>query len=480
MALYRPVAERIRDFKAVEVGLSPDEIASRLSGCQDCGIPFCHAAGCALSHAIPEINAYARAGRWDSALSLLLNTHPFPEFTARICPALCEGSCVQALHGEAVPCRLIEREVIERGYASGRVLPRRRPSFDRRFRVGIVGSGPAGLAAAWRLARDGAQTTVYERDAAPGGFLRYGVPDFKLEKDVIDRRVELLSKEGVEFCFNAELGGDNGAKALAKRHDAIIWAGGARRRRDLAAPGRDLQGVRHALDFLTAQNRVLAGEAAMPPDLLARGCRVVVLGGGDTGADCVGTAWRQGAASVAQFEIMPEPPALRPSDNPWPQWPRVRRDSSSHAEGGERRWSVSTRAFLPADGDSARVGALDCAMVDWRSGSDGIKRPMPREGGEFVYPADLVLLAMGFVGAEDDPLLAELGLVIAPDGRVARNPEADAALPVYVAGDAAMGPSLAVRAAASGIAAAEAALAGGTKASMSRSGRWRGRSSIAV
>jgi len=460
MAEYRPVAERIRDFGPVERGLSPDEMTARLRGCQDCGIPFCHAAGCPLAHAIPEVNVHARAGRWDTALAVLLDAHPFPEFTGRVCPALCEGACVQAIHGEAVPCRLVEREVVERGFANGRIRPRRRrASAVGNLHVGIIGSGPAGLAAAWRLARDGVRTTVYERDAAPGGFLRYGVPDFKLEKEVIDRRMELLALEGVEFAVGIDIARDPGVEAFRRRHGALIWAGGARRRRDLAVPGRSLPGVHHALDYLAAQNRALAGEAAVPPELDARGCRVVVIGGGDTGADCVGTALRQGALSVTQFEILPEPPAVRGDDNPWPQWPRIRRDSSSHAEGGERRWNISTRAFLAAAGDPPRIGALDCVEVDWRVGSDGVNRPTPRKDGGFRHSADFVLLAMGFVGAEEDPLLIELGLAITMDGRVGRNPESAAGTVVHVAGDAALGPSLVARAAASGIAAAEAVLA---------------------
>ncbi len=458
MKRYRPVAERVRDYLPVELRPTPEELAKSLKQCQDCGIPFCHASGCALNNAIPEINAQALAGRWNAALATLLDTSPFPEFTARVCPALCEGSCVQGMHEDAVACRHVEYEVIERGFAKGLVQPRP-PAYRFGMRVAVIGSGPAGLAAAWRLNQAGLNVTVYEKDARPGGFLRYGIPEFKLEKEVIDRRMDMLALEGIAFECGVEIGVDLSAKYLQQRHDFVVVAVGSRKSRDLPVPGRDLAGIHFAIDYLSAINRHIESEIALPATYNAGGKRVVVVGGGDTGSDCVGSAWRQGAKAVTQVEILPEPPLFRAADNPWPEWPRIRRTTSSHEEGGERRWNVTTLEFLPSQGDPTKVGALRCAEVDWIREGSGLLSPQVRAGTEFILPADNVLLAMGFTGPEENPVFKQMKIRQNTTTRLERDAHGRAGDRVYVAGDAAMGPSLVVRAIADGLATAETLLA---------------------
>ncbi len=456
MNRYRPVTERLADYNPVELRLPPERLAAHLAACQDCGIPFCHATGCPLWNAIPEINAQAAANRWTAALATLLDTCPFPEFTARVCPALCEGSCVQGLHDKPVPCRQVEKEVIERGFAQGLVQPKR-PRRRNNFKVAVVGSGPAGLAAAWHLNQAGATVTVFEKDRNPGGFLRYGIPDFKLEKQVVERRVEMLALEGINFECGVEIGRDISGRYLTNRYDAIVLAVGSRRNRDLNLPGRQLAGIHFAVDYLSAITRDLDGEAALPGKFNARNQRVVVIGGGDTGADCIGSAWRQGAKSVTQLEILPEPPAKRQPDNPWPEWPRLRRDSSSHEEGGTRRWNISTREFLADPSRRDAVGSLKISRVEWVK-SEGKAGSMPQNiaDSEEIIPADLVLLAMGFTGAEENPVFKELEIRQNSRNLLERNAEGFAQPGIYVAGDAATGPSLVVRAIADGLQTARA------------------------
>ncbi|MDR2051476.1 MAG: glutamate synthase subunit beta [Deltaproteobacteria bacterium] len=458
MNKYRPITERIHDFKPVEPAPEEGWLKSELARCQDCGIPFCHACGCPLLNAIPEINAAAREDRWNTALARLLATSPFPEFTARVCPALCEGSCVQGLNESGVPCRQVEFSVIERGFAEKLLRPRP-PARRLEKRAVVVGSGPAGLAAAWRLNRAGLRVTVYERDARPGGFLRYGIPDFKLEKSVLDRRISLLEEEGIIFECGVEAGEDISGRLLSRRNDILILATGARKKRDLPIPGRELSGIHFAVDYLTAQNRLLNGEIrGIPSSLEAGGKRVIVIGGGDTGSDCVGTAWRQGAVSVCQLEILPKPPETRSPDNPWPEWPRVLRTSSSHEEGGERRWSVTAGAFIPAEGNPSAVGAVRCSQVKWVA-EGGRQVPLPDGNSAFTLPADLVLLAMGFTGTEPGQILSSFNLAPDKSGRLPRDGEGRLSLPgLYACGDAALGPSLVVRAIADGLRVAERAL----------------------
>lgn len=450
MSKYRPVSERINDFQLVELRMLDEEL--RAMECQDCGIPYCHGVGCPLMNVIPEINDAAKRGHWDMALALLLSTSPFPEFTAYVCPALCEGSCVQGLNRQPVPCRLIELEVIERGFAFNLIEPQLvKQRMD--LNVAVIGSGPAGLAAAWALNQGGARVTIYEKDLQPGGFLRYGIPDFKLPKHVIDRRIALLQAEGITFESGVEAGLDISTRLLKGRHDVLLLANGARRKRDLAIPGRDLAGIHFAVDYLSAQNRLLTGEIKQLP-YSAQGRQVVVIGGGDTGSDCVGTAWRQGASQVTQLEIMPQPPFERATSNPWPQWPLLLRSTSSHEEGGIRRWNTTTLEFLPRAEGSGELGALLCQQVDW-SGGQG---PQAVAGSELLLPADMVLLAMGFTGVEHDKVLAELGITPDSYGRLAREQGYRLSEDVYACGDACNGPSLVVRAISDGLDVARAVL----------------------
>jgi NADPH-dependent glutamate synthase beta subunit-like oxidoreductase len=345
---------------------------------------------------------------------------------------------------------LVELEVIEKGFDLG--LVKRVPkSRHLNLSVGVIGAGPAGLAVAFRLSRAGAQVTVYEKDPKVGGFLRYGIPDFKLEKEVIDRRIELMMAEGVAFNVGVEAGVDISERLLRRRHQVLVLAIGARKKRDLVIPGRDLLGIHFATDYLTAQNRVNGGEeTAPPPDLNAFGRRVVVIGGGDTGSDCVGTAWRQGAVEVSQLEIMPKPPETRDLENPWPQWPRVLRVSSSHEEGGFRRWNVNTLEFTPDPQSPGHVGGLKAVEVDWLMENGRLIKPVPVSGSEFTKEVDLVLLAMGFTGPEPGSLAAAENIKVDGKGRLGPG--------LYAAGDAASGPSLVVRAISDGLKVAETIL----------------------
>lgn len=446
---YRPKEERVEDYRAVELKLSDADLHEQAARCMDCGIPFCQSAnsslGCPVVNIIPEFNDQVYHGKWREALELLLEGSCFPEFTGRICPAPCEASCVCGINSDAVAIRQIELAVIEHGFSRGYVEPRI-PETRLRERVAVVGSGPAGLAAAHVLNQAGLNVVVYESDRYPGGMLRYGIPDFKLEKWVVERRIELMEKEGIVFETGVEVGVDVSAHYLKERFDAILLAGGARGPRDLDVEGRELSGIEFAMDFLTQQNMRNGGEnVSHLPQISAKGKRVVVIGGGDTGSDCVGTSTRQGAESVQQFEIMPKPPMDRPESTPWPLWPNKMRESSSHQEGCERRWSVTTNAF---DGENGAVKALQCSEVKWVF-PEGSGRPVPEEveGSEFTVEADMVLLAMGFVSPGHTQLFDDLGVNLNDRGFVARHLENATNVPgVFVAGDITAGPSLVVRA----------------------------------
>ena len=469
--IYRPAEERVRDWREVERVLSAEELREQTARCKDCGQPFCHAWGCPLGNLVPDQNRAVAQGDWRRAWELLSANSDFPEFTSRVCPALCEASCVHGLDEEAVTVRQSEKRIVETAFAEGWVRPRP-PAKENGKRAAVVGAGPAGLSAAVTLRRRGWAVTVYEKRADVGGLLRYGIPCFKLDKALVARRRAILEAEGVRFVTGVEVGRDVSAEWLAARNDAVVVAIGTPAARDLPIPGRDLAGIHLALDLLEGQNRFLAGELPAPP-VDAKGKRVLVIGGGDTGSDCVGTARRQGAASVAQIEIMPKPPETRDASTPWPLWPYALRTSSSHLEGCERRWNLNSLRFVggeaadeghksqvtshksdlrPATCDAGaerrHVCGVEVETVEWEFSPEGRPakfRAVP--GTKETIEADLVLLAMGFTGVpKDSPLAAQLGLSFTPRGALVPDPARN----VFCVGDCASGASLVVRAIASG------------------------------
>jgi glutamate synthase (NADPH) small chain len=442
---YRPVVERVHDYQHVHSGYAPEELTRQASRCMDCGIPFCHQ-GCPLGNLIPDWNDLVYRNSWRAALERLHQTNNFPEFTGLLCPAPCEGSCVLGINKDPVTIKSIELAIVDRAFEEGWIVPEA-PTARSWRKVAVIGSGPAGLAAAAQLNRAGHSVTVFEKSDRVGGLLRYGIPEFKMEKRVLDRRLDLLIAEGVVFRTGVDAGVDVSASDLRRDFDAVILAGGAGRPRDLPVPGRQLRGVHFAMEYLTQQNRRCQGDVVPDADAItARGRHVIIIGGGDTGADCLGTAHRQGAASVTQLELLPAPPADRAADNPWPLWPTIFRTSSAHEEGGERRYAVETTRFS----GSERVEALHGRRVtrvlhDGRPAFEGVA------GTEFELKADLVLLAMGFVGPEKNRLLSDLGVEYTDRGTVARNAEWMTNVPgVFAAGDLQRGQSLIVWAIADG------------------------------
>ncbi|PWW24636.1 glutamate synthase (NADH) small subunit [Geodermatophilus normandii] len=455
----RPVDVRILDWKDVyltrqngEDGVYPvAALRQQAARCMDCGIPFCHH-GCPLGNLIPEWNDLARRDDWRDAIERLHATNNFPEFTGKLCPAPCEGACVLNLQDSPVTIKQIEWEIIDQAFEHGYVEPQT-PAERTGRKVAVVGSGPAGLAAAQQLTRAGHDVTVFERADRVGGLLRYGIPEFKMEKAVLDRRLDQMRAEGTRFVTGVEVGGsgegDLSAEQLRGEYDAVVIAAGATVGRDLPAPGRELDGIHLAMEFLPFGNRQALGELDDPP-ITARGKDVVIIGGGDTGADCLGTSHRQGARSVTQLEIMPAPPDKRAEGNPWPTYPMVMRVSSAHEEGGERLYSVNTERFL--GDDEGRVRALVVHEVERVDG-----RFQKIEGTERELPAQLVLLAMGFTGVQREGLVEALGVDVDGRGNVARDDEFMSSVPgVFVAGDAGRGQSLIVWAIAEGRAAAGA------------------------
>ena len=418
----------------------------------DCGIPFCHQ-GCPLGNRIPDWNDLAYRGQWRTANERLHATNCFPEFTGRVCPAPCEASCVLAIAGEPVTIKQIELAIVERAFAEGWVTAQRPPVRSGK-RVAVVGSGPAGLAAADQLNRDGHLVTVFERSDRIGGLLRYGIPEFKLEKKVLDRRLAIMAQEGIAFRRDTEIGVDIGVAELRRGFDAIVLCCGASRPRELMVPGRDLKGIHFALEYLTQQNRRCEGDDLSASDAIsAEGKHVVIIGGGDTGADCLGTAHRQGARSVLQLELLPRPPHVRAADNPWPQWPNIFRTSAAHEEGGERRYSLSTERFI-ANNDG-RVRALSAIEVETVRNASGVTFA-GKPGTEIEFEVDLVLLAMGFVGAERSTLVSDLGVRMTDRGTVWHDGEwMTSEAGVFTAGDMQRGQSLVVWAIADGLAAAQ-------------------------
>jgi glutamate synthase (NADPH/NADH) small chain len=429
----QPVAERVHHFREFTRGLPDAELAEQGARCMDCGVPFCHT-GCPVNNIIPDWNDLVYRNRWREANDVLHSTNNFPEITGRVCPAPCEAACTLNIGDVPVTIKDIELAIAERGFADGLVAAdASRPATGKR--VAVIGSGPAGLAAAQQLARVGHAVTVFERNAKPGGLLRYGIPDFKLEKKVIDRRLQQMQAEGVEFRNGLHVGVDLPAAKLLSEFDAVVLAMGSEKPRDLPVPGRGLDGIHFAMDFLGQSNRRVSGESFAGTDITARGKRVVVIGGGDTGSDCVGTSIRQGAVSVTQLEILPEPPAAEHKDVTWPLWPNRLRTSSSQEEGCERRWGVTATHFT---GENGLVGTLHGTRV----GPD-LK---PIAGTSFTMGADLVLLAMGFVHPVRDGLLSELGVALDGRGNVAADTSGYAtSIPkVFAAGDVRRGQSLVV------------------------------------
>jgi len=456
----RPIPERIRDWNEVYLPYPTQDLREQGARCMDCSVPFCHH-GCPLGNVIPDWNDLVYRDRWQRAVERLQATNNFPEFTGRLCPAPCEGSCVLGINNDPVSIRAIELAVVERAFDEGWIAPRP-PAARTGKRVAVVGSGPAGLAAADQLNRVGHSVTVFERADRVGGLLRYGIPAFKLEKRFLDRRLAILEAEGIVFRPGMNVGVDVPVELLRRDFGAILLAGGATVPRELAVPGRELAGIHFAMEYLTRQNRRSEGDVVPGDDAIsAEGKRVVIIGGGDTGADCLGTAIRQGARSVHQFELLPRPPDQRGPDNPWPEWPHVFRVSSAHEEGGERLYAVSTERFT----GNGRVQQLHAVgvTVERHAGQLHVARTA---GTEFTMDVDLVLLAMGFVGPERSGLLSTLGVEITARGTVRRDANWMTNIPgVFAAGDMQRGQSLIVWAMAEGRSAARGIdqyLAGGS------------------
>ncbi|RMH38320.1 MAG: glutamate synthase subunit beta [Nitrospirae bacterium] len=445
----RPVELRVRDWREIYEPFPEDKLQLQGARCMDCGVPFCQGpTGCPVVNLIPEWNDLVHRGRWKDALKALHATNNFPEFTGRLCPAPCESACVLGINSDPVSIRVIEWNIIDKGFDEGWVQPVY-PVRRTGKTVGIVGSGPAGLAAAQQLVREGHTVTVFEKADRVGGLLRYGIPDFKMEKWVLDRRLDQLQAEGVRFETNVHVGVDLSGKDLVRQFDAVLLTLGAEQPRDLPVPGRELKGIHFAMEYLTQQNRRVAGDLIQGESITAKGKRVVIIGGGDTGSDCLGTAHRQGCVEVHQFELLPQPPPTRAETTPWPLWPMQLRTSHAHEEGCDRQWSVSTTAFSGHDG---HVTTLHAQRVKFEN---GVFSPIP--GTEFQMDVDLVLLAMGFVGPVKKGLLDSLGIRYDARGNVAVNENFMTSIDgVFAAGDTKRGASLIVWAIAEGRKAAAA------------------------
>ena len=447
-ATRRAVTERVNDWFEIYQDFPEEKLRAQGARCMDCGVPFCHT-GCPVNNLIPDWNDLVYNGRWKEALRQLHSTNNFPEFTGRICPAPCEAACVLGINEPAVTIKQIEKSIVEWGWAEGVIRPEP-PKFRTGKKVAIVGSGPAGLAAAQQLNRAGHWVTVYEKADRIGGLLRYGIPEFKMEKRVVDRRIDQMEAEGVKFVTNAHVGHSLPVEDLQREFDAILLAGGAEAPRDLNVPGRELQGIHFAMDYLPQSNKRCHGDELDPSaDILASAKRVIIIGGGDTGADCLGTVHRQKAASVHQFEIMPMPPSERASSTPWPLWPMQLRIEGAHEEGGKREWGVATVKFTgDANGNVKRLHGIKVGPPP---------KFEPLSGTEFVMDCDLALLAMGFTGPVRSGMIEKFGVQLDPRGNVATGDDYMSSVPgVFAAGDMRRGQSLVVWAIAEGRKAAAA------------------------
>lgn len=438
----KPVKERVKDYSEFYEEFPELKAKEQAARCMDCGVPFCHD-GCPLGNQIPDFNDAVYAGNWEEAHRILKSTNNFPEFTGRICPAPCEGSCVLAINKPAVTIEQIEKEIAEKGFEKG-FEQVEQPQEHTGKSVAVIGSGPAGLAAAAQLNQAGHTVTVYERDDRVGGLLRYGIPDFKLEHRVVDRRIELMEKEGVRFVTNAHVGANTSAKELQEENDAIVLATGCTVPRNLPIPGRELNGVHFAMEFLVQQNKRDAGDKFSEEETIsAQDKDVIIIGGGDTGSDCVGTSNRHGAKSITLIELTEQPPNERPEDNPWPQWPMTLKTSASHEEGVERRWSILTKEFI-GDGNG-NLSGLKIVDLEWYVTEGGGKPTFKeKEGTERTIKCDLCLLAMGFTSPESGSVLKELTVESTDRDLVATSQYQTSLEGVFAAGDMRMGQSLVV------------------------------------
>jgi len=442
----RPVEERVHDWLEIYEEFPKESLRKQAARCMDCGIPFCHQ-GCPLGNIIPDWNDFVYRGYWREAIDRLHATNNFPEFTGRLCPAPCEAACVLGINDDPVTIKLIEQSIIDYAWEQGWIKPQP-PAVRTGKKVAIVGSGPAGLACAQQLARAGHSVTVFERADRIGGLLRYGIPDFKMRKYLIDRRLAQMEAEGVEFRTRVNVGYDIDARELLANFDAVCLAGGATQPRDLQVPGRELKGVYFAMEYLTLQNRRIAGDEIPEEQFIsAKGKKVIILGGGDTGADCLGTALRQGAREVKQYELLPRPPDTRPPETPWPMWPNIFRVSSAHEEGGERDYQILTKRLSGENGELRKLHAVRVEFVNENGRT--VMREIP--GTEFEEEVDLLLLAMGFLGPEQGPLIQQLGVELTERGTVKADENKMTSVEgVFVAGDMTRGASLIVWAIAEG------------------------------
>lgn len=451
---YEPAEERIKHYKEFSIKPKTKDLEAQGARCMDCGIPYCHAMGCPLGNLIPEWNDLVYKGQWKTAYERLAATSSFPEITGRICPAPCEKSCTMSINSDPVAIQEIELAIIEKAFKEGWVVPEP-PKYESGKSVAVIGSGPAGLSAASALRKNGHAVTVFEKSDRIGGLMRYGIPEFKLEKKIIDRRLEIMMAEGIKFETEVSIGEDISAAYLRRSHDAVLIAIGAGKPRDIPAGGRGLEGIHFAMEYLTLSNKYCEGDLDFGEIISARDKNVLVIGGGDTGSDCVGTAIRQGAKSVKQYEIMPKPLEWNEPNNPsWPDWPNILRTSTSHKEGCERDWGISTSHF---SGMGVYVQKAYLSRVEWfRNKYSGKMEMKEIPGSDFEIPVDLVLIAAGFVHLEGGDLIKSLDPKMDPRGNIKVNSRGETSIPgVFAAGDAASGASLVVRAMNSGYTAAE-------------------------